>query len=732
MNERIIHHLFLLFDLFQFASSVVDIVLDVIVTLEFYQLYSSFPKSHQYAYFFYSSLFIMLFAQVAYAFLFCVQYSSSPSPARVFFLFLVVFPFAQFVPFFMFLESSQVEFIKVHFVTRFNLKPSSDNLNLNASNSLFHKNVLSRCKTHFGFIIEAFVEAIPQCILQTIFICYSVLSDNEDISMISTLNSLSLLMSVLVIISKGYIFSYSADLATFFFKFFAIISDFIGMLVTFMWIFMSESSTATFVSWLYLEFLPIYVCIFVYCTGLFMCLDDHIISLRDISSDSWKFEFLFNTYILPLVAISLSTIPSWVIACGARSRPLYYSFVDLHANNEDTIRNQKVIQKVIEYISVGTESEKKLKLSLINFLNLSLMSGAPHNSLNFALLSSDQFQKCISSARRTISRKELRVYLFYAVSAISLSSTNQSSMPHLSVLDIAMSQDIPPEKSILFDSTYNAAEISQNVDKIYNFYVSHIENMRIESASSKDIIVTLRDHMSRSSPTALFLFRIAPVFHKILYCGRSKRISSREDSRIDIIAINFSFAGKTIMLLALFFLMTNFILYAITGIIFVILYICSIASLFEATFYFFSQSRLYNSIFEYESDVCYSEAHEKTQIVFDIGSILCIIWQLLIALQILLFPKVIEYEGYCKEIIIFKDDCQTFIDNFDLIILAVRRRITSLKTSEFLYTKLLEKTFTEGAKQILDYASYSGSSCPQELIPKEILMPKLPYPTNEI
>ena len=71
-------------------------------------------------------------------------------------------------------------------------------------NDPFSNFIRSKLISHFGFIIEAVIESIPQSIVQMIYLIMY-----HSTSQFSTLNIVSIVLSMTVVSSKGTLLSYS-------------------------------------------------------------------------------------------------------------------------------------------------------------------------------------------------------------------------------------------------------------------------------------------------------------------------------------------------------------------------------------------------------------------------------------------------------------------------------------------------------------------------------------------
>ena len=182
------------FDLLTAAVSLADVAADVAVCLDFW--------SSERLGFFAVSMAIFGLAQASYAFLFVVAFGSHLSNCRKLVTLFIALPFSQLVPVFTMLESLHLDRVSSG-LTRLGLRPTRE-LSTTVTPSgvdsvwtLVHR----KFHAHMGFLVEAIVEAIPQCALQVSAV---VLSGEA-----SALALLSILLSLTVIASKGWIAAYS-------------------------------------------------------------------------------------------------------------------------------------------------------------------------------------------------------------------------------------------------------------------------------------------------------------------------------------------------------------------------------------------------------------------------------------------------------------------------------------------------------------------------------------------
>jgi hypothetical protein len=229
-----------LHDAWTVTSSFVDIVTDIFVAIAFYQ------QGHME--FFYCSLAIFSVAQVSYAFLFTGTWAANHTMDRQVCVFFAVLPFGQLIPVFAWVESFRFAAID-RCLNALNLTPTAKATNVplaSAGGSAAAATVPMRdgggadnlwtfiqrkYTAHAGFLAEAFVEAIPQGILQLVAIL--TLDDT------AVLNVFSILMSISVVASKGYLVAYSINWPTFTFNYATIAADAFNLFATATWLFSS-------------------------------------------------------------------------------------------------------------------------------------------------------------------------------------------------------------------------------------------------------------------------------------------------------------------------------------------------------------------------------------------------------------------------------------------------------------------------------------------------------------
>lgn len=316
---------FLINDIIVVIFSLVDIVLDLLVCKQFYMTGRMT--------FFYISVIIFFIAQLSYSFLFVATWGKNLNPGYKMLTFLLILPFGQLVPFFTWIESFHFTNLD-NFIKWTGLTPTSEseestnnqqnNPELSGNNDMLWDYIQHKYQSHAGFVAEALAEAIPQCILQTIALITQS-SDN-----ISPVIVLSILMSICVISSKGYLISYSIHRPTFIFNFICIIADCFNLFATCSWLFQHDiiniayhqdlfyiDSSIINQLWIYFFLVG---CFFLVVGGLgltvFSMIDDHLKlsfpTLWVIGPNETIYPW-FHFYLVRTIAWFLAIIPVCVV-----------------------------------------------------------------------------------------------------------------------------------------------------------------------------------------------------------------------------------------------------------------------------------------------------------------------------------------------------------------------------------------------------------------------------------
>jgi hypothetical protein len=220
-------------DILVILFSLSDIILDILVCLQFYK--------HSQMLYFYISVSIFIVAQLTYGFLFVATWGKHLPPSRQMAVFAAIIPFGQFVPIFTWVESFRFEWLD-SLITSAGLTPTADPLTEDDADAAAEGDMLwgyiqSKYQSHAGFLAETLAEAIPQCMLQTV----AIISTGQA----SPLFVVSILTSIAVIASKGYLISYSINRPTFLFNFICIVADVFGLFSILAWLFDDSNGGAS-------------------------------------------------------------------------------------------------------------------------------------------------------------------------------------------------------------------------------------------------------------------------------------------------------------------------------------------------------------------------------------------------------------------------------------------------------------------------------------------------------
>eukprot|EP01083_Nonionella_stella_P283467 964925_1 len=247
------------------AFSVIDIFCDVYVTIQFYR------KGH--LIFFWISIFILFLAQISYTLLACFSLEPVPDPhatgswqerqwkrqKKYIQLFIIILPFGQLVPLYLMIANAfpdtfdkfyaymgyrnLLHQMKQNLFQVQQTTKSKHRIKRRAARTQTQEDPLSlyirhKMMSHLGFCIESLIEAVPQSILQMVFlIMYS--SNSESVSLI---NFISIIMSMIVVTSKGTILSYSIYRSAAIFNFLCFAIDIFGIFCVVSWLFCADPS----------------------------------------------------------------------------------------------------------------------------------------------------------------------------------------------------------------------------------------------------------------------------------------------------------------------------------------------------------------------------------------------------------------------------------------------------------------------------------------------------------
>lgn len=344
-----------LLDAFTVTVSVADIITDVLVLMEFRRL--------GHAAFFQLSAAVFALAQLSYAFLFAATFAGHRSAKFRSATFLAVLPLAQLVPLFAWLEALRLPAVDRR-LEALGLQPTAGPQASGAADvgdSLWSF-LQAKYQSHAGFLVEAFVEAVPQAVLQTVFAA--------TVRQGTALNAASVGISVFTVASKGYLVSYALDYATFFFNFGCIIADCLGLfaIVTTIALRGLDGILAPTLAAISLSGLVLSV-VAGHSALWFSILDDHL-KLRD--PKKWPSgvrgvsSVFFDLYVVRLAAWFLAIVPCVVLFMGARLSLLPVCV--LRSVDPDLVRHARFFRSLASFLDGqgGGSRDRRARLWTVN------------------------------------------------------------------------------------------------------------------------------------------------------------------------------------------------------------------------------------------------------------------------------------------------------------------------------------------------------------------------------
>eukprot|EP01084_Bolivina_argentea_P227904 384991_1 len=212
------------YDILAQTISILDVVTDIIVCIEFYQ--------NDRMIFFGISLSILCLALIAYTGAFIGLYSDEYRPLKQIGLFLSLLPISPFIPFVIYYVNQPkkdkfARYIEAQCCYNISFYGSSTSSEATKFKQFFE----SKIERHLGFILESLVEAFPQAILQMTAI---VMFDETNIVSI-----ISILISLLSVASKSLVFSFgtASNFKQLAFNWLCAVTDFFGIFFVVCWVF---------------------------------------------------------------------------------------------------------------------------------------------------------------------------------------------------------------------------------------------------------------------------------------------------------------------------------------------------------------------------------------------------------------------------------------------------------------------------------------------------------------
>eukprot|EP00316_Scyphosphaera_apsteinii_P004526 CAMPEP_0119305526 /NCGR_PEP_ID=MMETSP1333-20130426/6509_1 /TAXON_ID=418940 /ORGANISM="Scyphosphaera apsteinii, Strain RCC1455" /LENGTH=480 /DNA_ID=CAMNT_0007308641 /DNA_START=55 /DNA_END=1494 /DNA_ORIENTATION=+ len=256
-------------------------------------------------------------AQTSYSLLFVVTFGRHLSNRMKALVFFLAFPFAQIVPIFTLLESLRMP-VLVRLLNRCGLRPSEYVEPASSQSDSLWTLLQRKYHAHAGFLLEALVEAIPQCSLQLAALVFGTLHDGAP--GITPIAVWSIFMSLAVICSKGWLVAYSLHRPSFAFNCLCVAADVTCLFASIAWLTLQlaagQTSAAASAAWLWCWLLASGVVIGVvggFAATLFSISDDHLKARHPVHTGYTVSSILFELYIVRLLCWILSVLPCIVL-----------------------------------------------------------------------------------------------------------------------------------------------------------------------------------------------------------------------------------------------------------------------------------------------------------------------------------------------------------------------------------------------------------------------------------
>eukprot|EP01083_Nonionella_stella_P175608 612025_1 len=208
------------YDILTVLVSIADVTTDIIVLIDFYE--------KERMTFFIISLIILCLAQCSYAWAFSIRFDTVDEIGFCLAccLFCGILPFGSFVAFCIYMADEDCLDIEGDLFTPGTHEDSS-----------LSKWIKRKLNKHFGFILEALIEAFPQSLIQITAIVYY-----KETNIVAIL---SILISMASVMSKSLILSQGVEKFTFIWTWLCAVTDFFGIFFTLTWVFYSHDSLST-------------------------------------------------------------------------------------------------------------------------------------------------------------------------------------------------------------------------------------------------------------------------------------------------------------------------------------------------------------------------------------------------------------------------------------------------------------------------------------------------------
>eukprot|EP01084_Bolivina_argentea_P194785 334283_1 len=345
------------YDVITALISLFDMITDVWILIQWYY--------QDRMVFFSLSLTILLLANFSYTIVFNTRYRDF-YPCKICFFSWILLPIAPFLSIIMYFIDAcgnEYECAGYIFETR-SERRWTENPTKNGGEPI--KWMQHKLSKHIGFVLQAIMEAFPQCCLQLV----ALMHFNE----INIIAIISIIISMASISSKSLIFTAgtSINIKTMMFTWIYIISDVFGIFLAISFVFYTQDDGAynilryIWFSKLTISVLLCFICsIPIYKAGLFQ-------AIREVTND-WRTECTF-TYICAFISCFLFILPIWASAMMLGITALetgaftYITFIVYRIGHGRIPTNvsSKTWNKIRHWITAGDKNQIIQRICCIN------------------------------------------------------------------------------------------------------------------------------------------------------------------------------------------------------------------------------------------------------------------------------------------------------------------------------------------------------------------------------
>ncbi|ETO10297.1 hypothetical protein RFI_27079 [Reticulomyxa filosa] len=221
-----------LIDAYTITITTADVLTDGLVMMEYYK------ENRQV--FFWIGIGNLVVVQLCYCYMFMVNYAADKNNMYRLLMALIVLPISPFLPFILYWttlpdNSLLVLFHKLDLLTNEKVAMGFPNKRNKENVTYINEQIVERLDANLGFVVEAFVEAFPQSLIQSIALIYT--------SQFNPVKILSIMLSLINLVTKLFMYFPSLHLSLSLFNCFSVLCDHVGMFVILCWVFLAPTYT---------------------------------------------------------------------------------------------------------------------------------------------------------------------------------------------------------------------------------------------------------------------------------------------------------------------------------------------------------------------------------------------------------------------------------------------------------------------------------------------------------